>query len=355
MRLVAKFFASAPAIVYDNEEESFNADIPQNHSKLDHGLVSSYLQAKDRQNMNACDKICSESVLNLLFKTKHASGTFIYLLLMRFLIYAFIDRRTAATERISYAWTVAFFIRFWRAWLDTTNKILPFKQRSKHFITASAYHSIEINCHFLIYIQMLVINKTLPSSAINIYLFSSQPCEGLFRLTRSMSGTFQSVVNFSVKEFLDRAHKLTVLMNIKTTEAASGAKDKLYFPQHHKQKTRIKDNQIIEDDISKWKAKVIENIVLDAFKQAKLMLKKVGIYHEICLQHLDTIQNLSHFISERSRKRLLTETITTLESDLSDDEEAEQNNQDELIDTHSHTTTTANHENIERTDFKNMK
>ncbi|CAF4593244.1 unnamed protein product [Didymodactylos carnosus] len=102
-------------------------------------------------------------------------------------------------------------------------------------------------------------------------------------------------------------------------------------------------------------AKVIENIVLDAFKQAKLMLKKVGIYHAICLQHLDTIQNPSHFISERSRKRLLTETITALEPHSSDNEEVEQNNQFELIDTHSHITTTANHENIERTDLKNMK
>ncbi|CAF1315982.1 unnamed protein product [Didymodactylos carnosus] len=39
-------------------------------------------------------------------------------------------------------------------------------------------------------------------------------------------------------------------------EAVSDAKNKLYFSQRYKPKTRIKDNQITEYDISKWKQKL---------------------------------------------------------------------------------------------------
>ena len=42
----------------------------------------------------------------------------------------------------------------------------------------------------------------------------SQKCENIFRVARSMSGTFSSSVNFAVYQFLRRDRKLSVLQDI---------------------------------------------------------------------------------------------------------------------------------------------
>ncbi|CAF4975057.1 unnamed protein product, partial [Rotaria magnacalcarata] len=51
----------------------------------------------------------------------------------------------------------------------------------------------------------------MPNSALLISNYNSQPCEATFRLTRSMSGAFSSVVNFTTDQFLKRAGKLSIL------------------------------------------------------------------------------------------------------------------------------------------------
>ena len=55
----------------------------------------------------------------------------------------------------------------------------------------------------------------MPEEALRVSLFDSQMCENTIRAARSMSGPFSSVVNFSVREFLQRAEKLAVLQRIK--------------------------------------------------------------------------------------------------------------------------------------------
>ncbi|CAF4706608.1 unnamed protein product, partial [Rotaria magnacalcarata] len=51
----------------------------------------------------------------------------------------------------------------------------------------------------------------MPNSALLISNYNPQPCEATFRLTRSMSGAFSSVVNFTTDQFLKRAGKLSIL------------------------------------------------------------------------------------------------------------------------------------------------
>ena len=62
---------------------------------------------------------------------------------------------------------------------------------SKHFITRPAYISVELNAHNLLYLVLLVKQQHLPKQTLlNIHLFSSQPCESLFRDARSFSSVF---------------------------------------------------------------------------------------------------------------------------------------------------------------------
>jgi len=91
------------------------------------------------------------------------------------------------------------------------------KQINRFFITRPAYLSVELNAHNLLYLVLLVKQKHLPKQALNnIHLFNSQACESLFRDARSLTGTFSTKVNFSVKNFLRRSQKIIDIEWIET-------------------------------------------------------------------------------------------------------------------------------------------
>ena len=91
-----------------------------------------------------------------------------------------------------------FTCRFWWSWVqhldvksnNTTKKNVTSmkKVKEKSFITRPAFWCIEINAHTLLYIVLLVIDGKLPIEALNTDLFTSQPCENMFRIARSLSG-----------------------------------------------------------------------------------------------------------------------------------------------------------------------
>ena len=134
-----------------------------------------------------------------------------------------------------------FIICLWSAWLEsldstdlndkiskpssTSNASTNSKRNS--FITMPALFSLELNTHPLMYLCLLV------AEALHISLFDSQTCENTFRAARSMSGSFSSVVNFSVNEFLRRVEKLAVLQSTKCSSCLST--NNFLLPRHHKQ------------------------------------------------------------------------------------------------------------------------
>jgi len=71
-------------------------DIIENaqYIKLDHNLNLTDLNPKDRQNYRSCEKIPSDSVLNILKNYTHAQGTFAYIYLSRLIITTYIQRTT---------------------------------------------------------------------------------------------------------------------------------------------------------------------------------------------------------------------------------------------------------------------
>ncbi|CAF3430798.1 unnamed protein product [Rotaria socialis] len=68
------------------------------YTKLDHGLTSSDINPKDRQNYNSCIKIISDDVINLLINSEDTNGTVDYLTLLKMIGKAYIDKATSISE-----------------------------------------------------------------------------------------------------------------------------------------------------------------------------------------------------------------------------------------------------------------
>ncbi|KAK4887007.1 hypothetical protein RN001_003278 [Aquatica leii] len=80
-----------------------------NVSKEKHLLQKSYLESTDKMNFNSIDKLCSENVIVLLKQQPEANGTRQYLLLVRNILKAYLDKTLNIIERIYSAWYPIFF------------------------------------------------------------------------------------------------------------------------------------------------------------------------------------------------------------------------------------------------------
>ncbi|CAF3915067.1 unnamed protein product [Rotaria magnacalcarata] len=304
-----------------------------NYTKLDHGLTISDINPKDRQNYNSCIKLISDDVINLLNDSVDSNGTIVYLTLLKMIIKAYIDKSTSIRERIQSAWCVVFVCRLWWSWLEKTStlKLSKTGQRknerktkiNKYFITRPAYIyiSIELNAHNLLYLVLLVKQQHLPKQTlINIHLFNSQPCESLFRDARSLSSTFSTMVNFTVKDFIRRSQKLSILNQLKYDQSG---KD-LSFPIHHKHKREhslTSSHQLDEIDTLD-----IEQLILNAYNQAIHLIKHSKMLHLLNQHKINCLNDLSTYIFNILNKnsRMInysfrTENITDEEFGLDED------------------------------------
>ena len=97
----------------------------------------------------------------------------------------------------------------------------------------------------------------------------------MFRIARSMSGPFSSVVNFSVAEFLRRAEKLSVLQAIKS-EVEFDPNFLFHFPHHHKQ-TKLQKFTSIIPIFSSLSSDEIKQIVECVFAGANELLAPLDV------------------------------------------------------------------------------
>ena len=90
----------------------------QNKSKLDHGLVKTDIEPKDRQNFYSCLKISSHEVVSALEDIDGSLATQIYLRLIRSVVVAYIEHDTPIMDRIYHCWFTVFVCRIWWTWLE---------------------------------------------------------------------------------------------------------------------------------------------------------------------------------------------------------------------------------------------
>lgn len=273
--------------------------------------------------------------------------------MIRNIRFAFINKETNYIDRIGYAWRSVFLIRFWYTWLSTKTKgeldstlaelfstQVHRKKNTKqqYFITLPAMFSIEINSHSLVYLALLVIQRRLPATCLNVPLFNSQTCESTFRSCRAMSGPFSSIVNFTVHQFLQRAKKLSYLQSIKCQTDSNnpdGSNNGFLFARHHKQSKTADSKQISSSASSSTTAltvEAIENTILQAYAYASRLVCDVNMFQQHQISSLKKMSQLACLQLEKSRivdYSRLNEHDPDFDSDSDDsDEDAAENETD---------------------------
>jgi hypothetical protein len=176
------------------------------------------------------------------------------------------------------------------------------KDLEKCFITKAAWLSTEMNIHCLTSIVILVLKGQLPPYALNIHLFSSQPCESTFRSARSLNGTQSSITNFSVSQFMKKIEKISILNTMKSEVESIDSKDSLKFPTHHK--NRRSDPSMTTSDLnpSALTIKEIETIVLEAYHRAEFIVKDLQLTEVLREGRLNGLSKMSAFVFQRLSK-----------------------------------------------------
>lgn len=289
-------------------------------SKDKHLLNKSDLNSVDKMNYRAAEKMCSNEVISLLKSIPDTEGTTAYLMVMQFVISAFNDHSLSIPDRVYKLWFAVFFLRQWKIWIKNNN----FYNCTANFISLNSYYCIELNAHALI--QLINTPDLIPELFVP-WLYSSQPCEQLFRATRSLTSTFNTVVNFSVKELLNRVKRIEILNTISNELSQpdnTKGKDSFRFPRGMKQ-SLVPSNYLSNINIDNFNANNLDIIINDALKDCKIMLVTLGIMTEEDIIHFDEpIFNLN--IGKTSGKTLDKTVVNTFyDNHLSDDSEEDSN------------------------------
>lgn len=173
-------------------------------SKDQHLLTSSTLNPNDRQNFPSVLRMCNEKVTTLLkSEVKNSGGTVVFLETMRDILDSYMDITLSPLARVEKLWYRVFILRIWRKFISSHAKY----SLKDNFLTSNCYSCVELNAHSLV-LCILYLKKHNLDAWFLPHLYSSQPCESIFRQFRSFTSTFSTVANCSVKEVLSRISKI---------------------------------------------------------------------------------------------------------------------------------------------------
>lgn len=287
----------------------------EKESKDKHKLTISDLDAKDRMNFASVEKICNDSILKLLEKSiPNSEGTCLYLKILNWSIYSYIDPNLTAIERVYKIWYAVFILRIWRSWIMKTKQYTL----KNNFITLNCYTCIEINAHHLIkiIIQLRELNREdlfLP------HFFSSQTCESFFRQIRSMSSTYSTVVNCSMLEILHRLRRIQLQIDIITQES-----NKVIFPRFENKKPMIVRNETLSLPTKSEIFKTINSALANAVEDIKhLGISNKDILRDVKCSIINIVQADTKTSDSESEDELIERknTSETPNSEYSDEDE----------------------------------
>ncbi|XP_043289665.1 uncharacterized protein [Venturia canescens] len=178
-------------------------------SKDKHCLNQKDLSPKDKMNYASVEKISDPKIIDLL---KHnvpgSEATTVYLQIMHLFMSAFLKKDMKPLDRVYNCWFSIFVLRMWRAWLNT----VPQYSVSDNFLSLNTYLCMEMNAHGLVNsimkLKKITSSPQTPSEMFLPWQFSSQPCESFFRLLRSMSTTYSTIVNSTLLETIYRVKRI---------------------------------------------------------------------------------------------------------------------------------------------------
>lgn len=182
---------------------------PKDH----HQLTESVLNPTDKQNFSSAERMCDIKVTALLdFGVERSKATSLYLKIMNHVLRAFLDTNLSPIERIRSMWFSVFIFRIWRHFIES-HKNYTLKD---NFLSMNCYSCIELNAHGLI-LLIIHLRDTDQQEMFLPELFGSQQCESTFRQFRSMTSTYSTVVNCTVKESAARISKIQLQNEIMHT------------------------------------------------------------------------------------------------------------------------------------------
>lgn len=115
--------------------------------------------------------------------------------------------------------------------------------------------------------------EALPNTSFLPWHFGSQSCEKMFRALRSMTGTFSTIINFSLLGLLRRLHKLHIQEELQSKEEASST---ILIPRLKK----LPHESMIESDIKSIQSlchEQIKEILESAQKDAQESIIILGM------------------------------------------------------------------------------
>lgn len=144
-----------------------------------------------------------------------------FLQMMSDLLAAFMDGTLSPGDRIKKLWYVVFITRIWRNYVQSRSG----STLKKNFMSTFCYYCIELNAHSMVFIQMFL-GKNNATDLFKPDMLSSQPCEQFYRQIRSLTTTYSTVTNFSVKEICDSISRIQLQNDISNDEDST-----FLFPQ----------------------------------------------------------------------------------------------------------------------------
>lgn len=172
--------------------------------KDQHEITQSVLDPTDRQNFDSVLRICDSRVLAILEKYVNGSnGTIKFLEIVKNFLDAYIDYSLSPLERVSKLWYALFLVRIWRIFV-LNHKTLTLKY---NFLTLNTYTCMEQNAHSMVVILLYLKENNQPN-LFKPWMYSSQPCESFYRQIRAFTPCNSTMTNCTVKEILDRIHKI---------------------------------------------------------------------------------------------------------------------------------------------------
>lgn len=240
-------------------------------SKDKHLLTESVLNPADRQNLASAERMCDGKVTDLLSYVEHSEATALYLKIMNDIMSAFMDPNLLPINRIRCMWFPVFMFRIWRQYVEK-HKNYTLKD---NFLTMNCYSCIELNAHGLV-LLMVHLNDINRPELFLPELYQSQDCESTFRQLRSMSSTYSTVVNCTLKEAASRVSKIQLQYEIMHSNS-----QKFVFPRLKVNSDSINDNKL------KLPSKhEIYSEIESCQRDAIIIAKKFGLVGERCTKKI---------------------------------------------------------------------
>lgn len=133
---------------------------------------------------------------------------------------------------------------------------------------------MELNAHALISFLITIIKHFNSDHSLFLpWLLGSQSCEKTFRSARSMTGTFSTVINFSMLGLLRRLHRLQIQSNLQAESQVTGVK----YPQIQKHKPKEGKNSLAIHSLDDISLSKIGEVVSQAEALAKSHVESLGM------------------------------------------------------------------------------